>query len=79
MHRLTITITAPNELDSDATLQNFASQLQDVAEDLAAMLPRSHAFGAYGPQGCKVYYRVELDEPGVRPTASPRDLAWAEA
>lgn len=66
MHRLTITLTAPNELDSDTTLQAFASQLEDVAEDIAAMLPRNHAFGAYGEQGCKVYYRVEIDAPEAR-------------
>ena len=62
MHRLIITLTAPNELEQDAVLGIFARQLEDVAEDLTAMPAQNQAFGAFGDAGCKVYYRVEISE-----------------
>lgn len=70
MHRLTLTLTAPNDLPLEDALETFAIQLQDVADDLAALPPQNHAFGAFGARGCKVYYRVELDEPATRVLAA---------
>ena len=69
MHRLTLTITATNEVTPDAVLQSFAAQLQDVAEDLGALPAQNHSFGAFGAAGCKVYYRVEIDEPRLERAA----------
>lgn len=68
MHRLTITLTAPNELDHNVALRIFASQLEDVAEDLTALPAQTTAFGAFGDEGCKVYYRLEIDDPEARQT-----------
>jgi hypothetical protein len=70
MHRLTLTLTAPIDLALEDALEAFAVQLQDVADDLAALPPQNHAFGAFGALGCKVYYRVELDEPATRKLAA---------
>jgi hypothetical protein len=45
MHRLVVTITAPNEINESAVLETFASQLEDVAADI--VLP--------GPAGSLVW------------------------
>ncbi len=63
MHRLTITITAPNDLDRREALAAFATQLEDIAADMAALPPQDSAFGAFGEQGCKIHYRLEIDTP----------------
>ena len=64
MHRMTITLTAPASMTRESALVAFSRQLEDMADDLAALSPQNRAFGAYGEEGCRVYYRVELA--GVR-------------
>ncbi len=63
MHRLTLTLIAPHNIDYADALQAFAVQLHDIAEDLGELPARNHAFGAFGPLGCKLHYRLEVDEP----------------
>lgn len=72
MHKLTITLTVPNDIHEADALANFAEQLHDVAEDIASLTPRSTAFGSYGDNGCKVYYRVEIDDAPARADAAAR-------
>lgn len=62
MHRLTVTITAPSEIEGGQALTTFADHLLDMADDIAALPPQNHAFGAFGGSGCKLYYRVEMDD-----------------
>jgi hypothetical protein len=71
MHRLVVTITAPNEINESAVLETFASQLEDVAADIVSLAPQDHSFGAFGLDGCKVYYRIEIDDLGSRQTDLP--------